>query len=338
MNKIIYVWALAAAIGYSSCKQQDERPENLIKPVLDYTVAKSADVVGSTTIAVGPEKEYEQSSKVVFKFNLHANDNLKKFTVTTSSLNRSLQSGVVKTIPENALDAMGNFTIAVKDVTIYYAYYIIDQDVAGIPITLTFDALDQKNAETIKQNIIRPIKKGSTNGKIFNVWSVRTGEQSCFDITPGSVNSTLTNIFMPLLSTTKRLGYFFSLDVLPKLGDIDLIAYHSGTTYIYVSPTDQLVTDEVKFAAFKGNSALQKIQFKKLTLTSDDFDQITHDNELSSFIQNSVSNPTKTAALVNGDVYAFLRADGTGGIFKVSNIKVQSQSFADLVIKYQNRQ
>lgn len=345
MKNLLYSAILFFLItGFLSCKKEDSRPETLLKPVITFSVDPSQDVIGTDTIAVGPVKSFEQGSKVVYKITIHSDEDLTKFAVTTSSLSKSLKSGIVKTEPQVTIDSLGNITTPVNDLTVYYAYYILETDVAGMPITLTFDALNTKNAESIKTHVFSPIKLGSTTGSPFNVWNVTIGEETCFDVPPGTANNSLTNIFPPLVALDKRATYFFSLDVLPNLGDVDFIGYHTGVgnagNYILISPNDILAQNEAKFASFKNDPRLQTTKFKKTSLTIADFNQITHDNELSNYITATdplLSTQTGALPVVGGDVYAFIRKDGTGGLFFVTRMQLQANSFAIITVKYQNR-
>jgi hypothetical protein len=78
-----------------------------------------------------------------------------------------------------------------------------------------------------------------------------------------------------------------------------------------------------------------KVQFKKLLLTPDEFDQFSHDNEVATLAQNSTyAWDYKTRRLQPDDVYAFRRADGSMGMFKVTYVPLSTYNAVIYWIKY----
>ncbi|RYZ53212.1 MAG: hypothetical protein EOP49_07780 [Sphingobacteriales bacterium] len=284
---------LAAAL--SSCQKSGEAPE-VSQPIITQYAAKAEEVVGGETIAIGPIKDYEQESEVVYKLVVSSELPLTKFMVKTSSDVFSLESRVVKTEPANALDEQGNFIQELKNVTVYYAYKI-DPAVAPLSIvTVTFTFQNKNNFAGSSSNTFTTIKKGSTSGKRLTVIDMPgyssaryagIGNQDNLDIV-GGIRTALIAAGVdlnyrkgPFFSIEMRSDMVFSEDAVLSADKIDFVGYrtkvagtnpvlNNGSFYL-VSPSDTTVLTSTFAGAIgttitlTGNSGTADITVGKVT-------------------------------------------------------------------------
>ncbi len=281
--------------GLSSCDKSGETPE-VSQPLITQYAAKAEEVVEGENIAIGPLKDYEQESDVVYKLEVSSELPLSKFIVKTSSDVFSSQSKILRTVPANAIDAQGNFTQDLKKVTVYYAYKI---DAAVPPlsiVTVTFTFQNRNNFAGSSSNTFSTIKKGSTNGKLLTVIDMPgytlaryagIGNQDNLDIL-GGVRAALiaagVNINYrkgPFFSIPLRSDIAFSSDAFISADKIDFVGYRTkvaGTnpvlnngSYYLVSPSDTTVLTSSFAGAIgttitlTGNSGTANITVGKVT-------------------------------------------------------------------------
>jgi hypothetical protein len=354
-KRIIQILLFGASLSFFSCNSDIDanRPEVLIKPKVVISVVKDTVQVADTSVIVGPAVDYEQSSKVVYEIKVKSDNDLKKFEVTTTSLNRSLKNGVIRSVPANVLDANGNFTQPVREVTLYYSYNILATDVAGTPISVAFNVLNNSDAETTKKTSFTPILAGSTSGKIFQVWSkvMLNSVNVNFDMPHGSVQEYLT---YSLFSIEKKMGFVYSSDAMNYLSDINFFVNKNGSVLELVSPTHKdgtlfYVNSVTQYAPFKSVvSQMQETVIKKVTKQGvdingnpvvlsykDNYLLITHDNKLDSILGAVPLPTTKSEGMKLGDVFAFRSAKGVKGFILVTAAGSSSTSAsATLEIKY----
>lgn len=175
-----------------SCKKSDVNTK-ITKPLVTFVVDKGTATSNGTQIALGPIKDYEQGSDVVYTFTVVSGNPLTKFFVNSTSDVVSSLSKVIKTEPEGAIDASGNFAQGITSVKVYYSYHIDPAVAAGSSVTLSFNFQNSGNyVGTVTHSFIT-IKIGSTSGRKLQVfdfsWPVRytmsIGTQDYFNIASG---------------------------------------------------------------------------------------------------------------------------------------------------------
>lgn len=287
---LIIIMALISVFG--GCAKISNVPD-VSQPIIRQNVQNSVVVVDGTTIHIGPAKAYEQGSEVVYQLTVSSKQPLTKFSVTSTSDNVSLASKIIKTVPANAIDSLGNFKSNITDVVVYYSY-IIDPAVAPLQVaTVTFTFQNSSNYVGTSSNTFSTIKQGSTNGKPLTTLdmsgiakSVGIGTQNNIDILSGIKIS--SGDFYP------RKGAFFSLSLgldLPFTSDaianpdkIDLIGYFtkyagtnpvlSNSNFYLVSPSDTVVLTSTYAGAVAttigliGNSGTANITVAGVTKTA----------------------------------------------------------------------
>lgn len=354
-NKIAPILLLSVCLGFFSCNSDIDanRPEVLIKPKVTISILKDTVQVVDTSVVVGPAVDYEQASQVVYEIKVKSDNDLQKFEVTSTSLNRSLKNGIIRSVPANVVDVDGNFTQPISEVTLYYAYNILPTDVAGTPISVTFNVLNNSDAETIKKITFTPILKGSTSGKIFNTWTKLqlNSVNVNFDMPHGSVQDYLT---YSLFSVAKRMGFVYSADAMNYLSDINFFVNKNGNFLELVSPTHKdgttpFVNSVTQYAPFRTVLAqMQETVIKKVTKPGvdingnpvvlsykDNYTLITHDNKLDSILGGAPLPTTKSETMKLGDVFAFRSGKGVKGLILVTAASSSSTSAsATLEIKY----
>jgi|GEM_PF-5322782 len=336
MKTPIFILSIILTLGFSACNNETDpdRPDILLKPVVRISYDKAADTVGDTTIQVGPARDYEQASPVVYKIQISSDADLKSLTVNTSSLNRSLANGILRTEPANAIDNNGLFTRPLRSVTLYYAYNVMPIDVAGTPISLSFNVLNNQDAETTKKITFTPILRGSTTGRLLQYWpkvSLITPD-NYFDMPKNSVQDYLS---YSVVSVPARLAFSYSADALNHLTNLSFFVLKDGTTIRLSSPTlaENYTSTYPKYAPFKTYAAqMTETLIKKVTKPGvdingapvvlsykDDYLLTTHDNKLDSILTAAPLPTTKSDQLKVGDVYAFRTAKGVKGFFYVTS-------------------
>lgn len=286
---------LILTAGFSSCEKSGETPQ-VSQPIITQYSDKAEEVVGGETIVIGPVKDYEQESDVVYKLVVSSEIPLSKFIVKTSSDVFSMQSGILRTEPANAIDAQGNFAQDIKNVTVYYAYKI-DAAVAPLSIvTVTFTFQNKDNFAGSSSNTFKTIKKGSTSGKLLTTIDMPgytaaryagIGNQDNLDIL-GGVRAALIAAGVdinyrkgPFYSIPMRSDIAFSNDALISADKIDFVGYRTkvaGTnpvlnngSYYLVSPSDTTVLTTTYAGAIgttvtlTGNSGTANITVGKVT-------------------------------------------------------------------------
>ena len=137
-----------------------------------------------------------------------------------------------------------------------------------------------------------------------------------------------------LVTDTLRMGYYLAANYrLPLPAAPPVVGKLISTYLAYQTSYGALckLAQTVKKFPVKNN-----VQFKKISLTPEQFDQTSHNNELSALTAGSPNAwAPKTKPLQPDEVYAFKRADGTMGMFKVIFVPVSSTYDAISVwIKY----
>lgn len=98
-------------LSFISC---DDEENEFSQPVIDCLIDKVSVEVGNEMIEIGPRKEFEQDSEVIYKLSVVSSRDLAKFIVSSSSDAFSKDSRVLKTVPADVIDEEGNFIKAVK--------------------------------------------------------------------------------------------------------------------------------------------------------------------------------------------------------------------------------
>ena len=167
-NKIFSFVILLVTLLFCSCQKASELPVLSQPQVFQSTTKDTVDSKGSAVI-IGPLKDYEQGSDVVYQLKVSSALPLTKFSVSTTSDVFSHASHIIKTEPENAIDASGNFAPGIKEVVIYYAYRIDDSILPLTNVTTAFALQNESNYVGSTSDNFMVIKKGSTNGKLLTV-------------------------------------------------------------------------------------------------------------------------------------------------------------------------
>lgn len=194
MKKGLY-YLLIILIGATlfSC-QKSNVSTKITKPLVTFTVDKGTATVGGQQITLGPTKDYEQGSDVVYVFNVTTDLPLTKFFVNSTSDVVSLQSKVLRTEPDGLCDSAGNFKQGVKNAKIYYSYHIDPGVAAGSAVTLSFNFQNEGGYVGTVTHSFSTIKIGSTSGKKLQIfdcsWTTRytlsIGTQDYYNIAGGS--------------------------------------------------------------------------------------------------------------------------------------------------------
>ncbi|WP_158712872.1 hypothetical protein [Parabacteroides pacaensis] len=207
------------------------------QPVIERSVEKASVEIGNETIKLGPQKEYEQDSEVVYKLSVVSSRNLSKFSVSSTSDAFSKVSRILKTIPADAIDEEGNFTKPVKNAQIYYTYHIHPLVPVKEKVTVTFTVQNDLNRAGTITHSFSTVKKGSTAGKLLNVIDMSYQTKSSRGIGTQMMMDWSTEVSgtRPLFGSVTNGGLFFSmkyrvdlpyaLDAINQAGHIDLVGY-----------------------------------------------------------------------------------------------------------------
>jgi hypothetical protein len=261
IKKLAYVFAFILWAGtFDSCQKIESAPK-VSQPSVKLSVDKTAIQVGNQNITTGPEKDYEQGSDVIYQLTVTSSNPLSKLIVKTTSDKVSSLSGVLKTEPENAIDASGNFTAKVKNIVVYYTYHIdsIVNPLSNVTVTFTFQ--NEKNYVSSVSHTFTVIKKGSTNGKPLEEIEMEfsfynkdgIGTQDNLDLASGIklITGELRKNKGPFYSIDIRDDIEVSSDAIGLADKIDFVGYKTksaGTSpvlvngqFYLVSPSDTTV-------------------------------------------------------------------------------------------------
>jgi hypothetical protein len=255
IKKLRYVSALVLwAVTFNSCEKIAGVPD-VNQPVVNLLVDKGSVQVGNQTVTTGPEKDFEQGSDVFYELTVSSAKPLKKLIVNSTALFISPLSRVVKTDPDNVIDANGNFTQNVNNVVVLYAYHIDPAVTPLSSITVNFTFQNEQNYIGLASHTFSVIKMGSTSGKPltkiemqFNLYNRDgIGTQDNLDIASG--------IKLYTGEIMKNRGPFYSIDSRADIADsrdavaladkIDLVGYKTkatGTAPVLVSGQFYLVS------------------------------------------------------------------------------------------------
>lgn len=283
IKKLKYVSVLLlSAVIFNSCAKIESAPD-VNQPVVKLLVDKGSAQVGNQTVATGPEKDFEQDSDVFYELTVSSEKPLKKLIVTSTSLSVSPLSRVVKTDPDNVIDANGNFTQGVKNVVVLYAYHI---DPAATPlsvITVNFTFQNDQNYTGVASHTFSVIKKGSTTGKLltkiemqFNLYNRDgIGTQDNLDLASGVklVTGEIMKNRGPFYSIDSRSDFADSRDAIALADKIDIVGYKTKATgtapplvngqFYLVSPSDTVILT----SRYAGAPAVQDTQNLKMRAT-----------------------------------------------------------------------
>src|SRR5687768_14659006 len=140
IKKLIYIPAFILCAGmFNACQKIEAVPE-VSQPIIRLDVTKGTAQVGNQTVTTGPEKDYEQDSDVMYKLAVTSSKPLSKLIVKTTAERISPLSRIVRTEPENAIDANGNFTQKLKEVIVIYAFHIDSavKPLSSVAVNFTF--------------------------------------------------------------------------------------------------------------------------------------------------------------------------------------------------------
>lgn len=285
----ISIFFLAVALIFTRCEVAYDKPD-FSQPAIFNSVEKGTVTVGGETINIGPAKDYETDSKVVFKITVTSDRSLSKFSVSSTSDAISQESRIIKTVPENAIDDSGNVIGKVNNVVIFYEYLIHPLVPAASNVTVTFTVLNDKNNAASSYHTFSVIKKGSTSGNLLNVISLSylaansngIGTQDgLVDGTEGMRPEGQANRSGPYFSFKHGFGLTNDDDVIKMAEDIDFVGYqtrYAGTnpvlannSYFLVSPSDTTLLYSAYAGAImgalllQGNSGTANITYAGLT-------------------------------------------------------------------------
>ena len=258
---ILYIAFLLTlwVVVFSSCTKIEPLPD-VAQPIVRQYSKYETIVIGDTTITTGALKDYEQDSKVIFKITVTSGSNLSKFYVTTTSDSISGLSRVLRTVPENVLDASANFIKKLNSVVIYYAYHI-HPSVSPFSIpNVTFNLVNEMQYIGTASQKFTVIKKGSTEGKLLTVidmpYSLKHGigtQVYGLDYRVGFNNDWMdARRSGPFYSIELRNDIRKSTDALTCADKIDFVGYLANSSrkndptitlnnYYLVSPSDTVL-------------------------------------------------------------------------------------------------
>ncbi|HEX7904480.1 MAG TPA: hypothetical protein VF487_11420 [Chitinophagaceae bacterium] len=283
IKKLIYIPVVIFLVGIIHSCQKIEPMPDVTQPIVRLEVNKGSTLIGNQTVNIGPEKDYEQDSKVFYKLTVTSARPLTKLIVTTTSLNVSALSKVVSTEPANVIDASGNFTQKVNEVVILYAYHI-DPAVAPLSaVTVGFTFQNDQSYVGLSSHSFSVIKKGSTNGKLltkiemqFSVYNRDgIGTQDNLDLAAGIklVTGEIMKNRGPFYSIDSRNDIAVSTDAIALADKVDFVGYKTkaaGTSpvlangqFYLVSPSDTVILT----SRYTGSAATQDTQNLKMRNT-----------------------------------------------------------------------
>lgn len=261
INKLKYIPALILAVGlFSSCQKIEAVPD-VSQPIIRLNVDKGTTQIAGQTVATGPEKDYEQDSDVFYKLTVSSSKPLSRLIVNTTAEKISQLSRVVRTEPENAIDANGNFIEKVNEVVVIYAFHIDPAVTPTSSVSVTFTFQNESNYIGLSSHTFSAIKKGSTSGKPLSTIAMQfsvynregIGTQDNLDLVGGlkPITGDLRISRGPFYSLENRADIEVSADALRLADKIDLVGYKTkaaGTNpvlangqYYLVSPSDTVV-------------------------------------------------------------------------------------------------
>lgn len=266
MIKLSYFAILLTLIlVFDGCAKIEPLPD-IAQPVIQLSSIKETVMVGNVEVKTGPEKDYEQDSDVIYKLTVSSSSVLSNFFVTTSSDIYSKLSHVVKTDPENAMDATGKFVKKLNNVVVYFAYHIDPltpiSAAFSLPVIASFNFKNEKNYTGTISDKFSVIKKGSTAGKKLTNIDLSYASKDKNGI--GSQRGLNINHGWRVSGFINNRGGFFSLEFVTdifryedavKIGDkIDLVGYIApsastatrvpfitASSWNFVSPSDTTV-------------------------------------------------------------------------------------------------
>ena len=336
MKKIINIQLIILfALFCYSCNDSIYRPPVRIIPAVKCSVEPEAYLGTDTAFMVGAEKMMEIMSNVIFKIEVHSAVDLNLFSLTSSADAIDPQSKVLRTIPADALDESGNFIKPLKDVVIYYNYYIQPTDIPGRSLSLTFSAQDKDYGEKAVTNTITPLRAGSSTGNPLTIVGSTFMCDQNFLNRPINANQHpgVQEAFGCLFSMKMQFVYMYSYD-LPKMPsgalntayiDFFLCAYllpgETNRRVAIASHQADIVKTEPLYSPLVNDTAF--IRFKQIpAITKDVYDQLTHDNELASWYEDNRINPAvQTPDLQEGDIYVFERYDQINEYAPKTNVR-----------------
>ncbi|HUS03749.1 MAG TPA: hypothetical protein VMY77_18545, partial [Chitinophagaceae bacterium] len=264
---------------FNSCQKIEAVPD-VAQPVVRLEVDKGSTTIGNQTVTIGPEKDYEQDSKVYYKLTVSSSKPLTKLIVSSTSLNASPLSKVVSSEPANVIDANGNFTQNVKEAVILYAYHIDPSVTPLSTVTVSFTFQNEQNYVGLSSHTFSVIKKGSTNGKLlskiemqFSVYNREgIGTQDNLDLASGVklVAGEVMKNRGPFYSIESRNDIAITSDAIALADKIDIVGYKTkaaGTNpvltngqFYLVSPSDTIILT----SRFTGAPAIPDTQSLKM--------------------------------------------------------------------------
>ncbi|GHT70361.1 hypothetical protein AGMMS50239_38650 [Bacteroidia bacterium] len=258
------------AIIFSTCAEENETPD-FTQPSIDLDVEQKTVSVNGKTVNLGPAKDYEQDSEVIYQLTVSSIKKLSKLVVETSADAFDMaNSKVLSTSPENVLDAEGNFTKTVNNVVIFYQFHIHAAVPPKTRETVSFTLLDESNNAGSVSKTHTVIKKGSTSGRPLIViempWNnqnlsagMGTQENIHYEFEMGlNPDRSWIETRGPFFDLKHGVDYMFGVDAVANAENIDFVGYRvnnntinttevlktpplSGNNVFLVSPSDSLV-------------------------------------------------------------------------------------------------
>jgi hypothetical protein len=280
INKILQLSLLIfSALMLLSCEKMDPAPD-VSQPLVNLSVTKQVIQIGGQSISVGPIKDYEQGSDVVYKLTVSSTKALAKLIVSSSSGNLSSLSHVIKTDPDNIVDNNGNFAKNIKNATVYYSYHIDSTITPLSSVIVNFSFQNEQNYTGSNYHSFSVIKMGSTNGKPLNnivmpfslYNSDGIGTQENLDLASGVklLTGELRKQRGPFYSIDSRDDIEVSDDAIRLADKVDFVGYKTKSTgtnpvltngqYYLVSPSDTVILT----STYVGASTTPDVQILKL--------------------------------------------------------------------------
>ncbi len=129
MKKFHFIFAailFAATAMFTSCEDDGLAPE----PTMNITSVVAAN-------------DYVAGETVVYTLQISSNADLQTFAVSSGAFNPGTGSGVASSTPADAIDAIGEFSNNLTNVTVVYNYVIGTGIAAGSEITVLFTVTDK---------------------------------------------------------------------------------------------------------------------------------------------------------------------------------------------------
>ncbi len=226
------------------------------------------------------------------------------FSVTlTPDVTNKGELGACKVLGPDSTELYSNTFSGSNSETFTFDYTVPNDAVDGSSITLTVVATDGKSGKDATSQITINVELGlpevvAVTGKTVNYNSTNANTELGWDLTADGTDVTIAN------DDNADLVFFFNDTYRQQI----------------LSPDAQQVENQAAYSSWDySTTGKNTTKFKKMT--ADDFDNATAESLDAISIDESVTHPGGGNGIDHvqeGDVYAFVLADGRKGLFKVS--------------------